>query len=132
MDEVHGNSIACSFNHSRLKAMNEFKTVWYQNTLVSDDSSPQVQQRITRKNGRSFRHKAVHGGRDFAITRGQRKIKSTVMVRGATIGAGVTATGALGTGVRVGGRIGLRFIPILGWALLAYDLYTLGSYLMED
>ena len=54
------------------------------------------------------------------------------MVRGATIGAGVTATGALGTGVRVGGRIGLRFIPILGWALLAYDLYTLGSYLMED
>ena len=112
--------------------LNEFKSAWYQNTMISDGTSPLVKHRIATKGGTTFSERARHGGTEFAITRGKRKIKSTVMVRGATVAAGVTATGSIGVGVRVGGRVALRFVPILGWALLAYDLYTLGTYLMED
>lgn len=39
--------------------------------------------------------------------------------------------GRLGIGLRVGGRIGLRVIPVVGAAMLAYDLYRAYEYLTE-
>ena len=40
--------------------------------------------------------------------------------------------GAAGAALRIGGRVGLRAIPIVGAAMLAYDLYQFGSWLLED
>lgn len=39
--------------------------------------------------------------------------------------------GKLGIGLRVTGRIGTRAIPIVGTAMLAYDLYRAYEYLTE-
>ena len=39
--------------------------------------------------------------------------------------------GKVGIGLRVGGRIGTRLIPIVGTAMLAYDLYRAYEYLTE-
>ena len=39
--------------------------------------------------------------------------------------------GRIGIGLRVGGRIGLRAIPVVGAAMLAYDLYQAYEYLTE-
>lgn len=39
--------------------------------------------------------------------------------------------GKLGIGLRVTGRIGVRAIPIVGTAMLAYDLYRAYEYLTE-
>lgn len=39
--------------------------------------------------------------------------------------------GKLGIGLRVTGRIGTRLIPIVGTAMLAYDLYRAYEYLTE-
>lgn len=39
--------------------------------------------------------------------------------------------GRIGIGLRVGGRIGLRVVPVVGAALLAYDLYQAYQYLTD-
>lgn len=39
--------------------------------------------------------------------------------------------GRIGIGLRVGGRIGTRLIPIVGTAMLAYDVYQAYQYLTE-
>jgi hypothetical protein len=39
--------------------------------------------------------------------------------------------GKLGIGLRVTGRVGVRVIPIVGTAMLAYDLYRAYEYLTE-
>ena len=39
--------------------------------------------------------------------------------------------GKVGIGLRVGGRIGTRLIPIVGTAMIAYDLYRAYEYLTE-
>ena len=39
--------------------------------------------------------------------------------------------GNLGVALRVGGRVGIRVVPIVGAAMLAYDIYKLGEYLLD-
>lgn len=31
-----------------------------------------------------------------------------------------------------GAKLGLRFVPVVGYALLAYDVYRLGKWILED
>lgn len=40
-------------------------------------------------------------------------------------------TGGVGAAIRVTGRIGIRAVPVVGAAMLAYDLYKLGKYVMD-
>ena len=75
---------------------------------------------------------------DFAETRAQRKaVRATVGRTLTTIGArsvalyAVTGSGMGLVGMRVA-TVGLRVVPILGWALLAYDVWTLGNALFGD
>ena len=60
--------------------------------------------------------------------------------RDVALGAGMMAsryaaksqlTGSLGVALRVGGRVGLRVIPVVGVALFAYDMYQFGKWLAE-
>ena len=74
----------------------------------------------------------MKGGTAFVETRAKRKVASMVATRALTSMASMSATGALTAGVGIGARVGLRFVPIVGWAMLAYDLYNLGVYLSED
>lgn len=61
-------------------------------------------------------------------------------VEGAVATAGVYALqgaaksqmkGKIGMGLRVGGRIGLRAVPVIGVAMIAYDAYNLVKYLHD-
>jgi len=45
-----------------------------------------------------------------------------------------TARGVLTKGryLRFAGKMGARFVPGLGWALLAYDVYTVANMILDD
>lgn len=40
--------------------------------------------------------------------------------------------GAIGITGRVAGRIGMRLVPVVGWALNAYDAYQVAKYVKEE
>lgn len=63
----------------------------------------------------------------------ERKISSTVSTRMATQAAvrGAAMAGARGTALSITGRVALKTIPVVGWALLAYDVYTVGDALYD-
>jgi len=64
----------------------------------------------------------------FAETRLRRKVSGTILRRGATSLALSTTAHA---GVSLTGRVALRALPVVGWALLAYDVYTVGDALYD-
>jgi len=110
--------------------LNEYKLEWYHNTLGMMPAVPFNVQRKMLPSGSS--KSAAKGVSAFAQTRAKRKVVGKLRSTVAKKAVQSTVTGAVGVGVRVGGRVGLRFIPVVGWALLAYDVYTLGKYLLED
>lgn len=68
-----------------------------------------------------------------------RKMRKDI-VEGAVATAGVYALqgaaksqmkGKLGMGLRVGGRLGLRAVPVVGAAMIAYDVYGLIKHLHD-
>lgn len=73
-----------------------------------------------------FTPEQVETMRQFVGTRVKRSANRAVATTVAT-GALEYATGAGITWLGYGARGALRFIPILGWGLLAYDLYNLGE-----
>ena len=110
--------------------MNEYKRAWYANTLVG------VQEHPKKKRVRSSKKKDGFG-KEF-----QRHLKQDVQraaIQGglhigrqlSRVAARSTMTGALGTTVRISGRVGMRVIPVVGYALLAYDLYQFGKWASE-
>ena len=70
----------------------------------------------------SSRTEEIEAVADFLETRAGRRIKSSV------IGAGASAlVSSPYRFVRFGAKGSLRMIPVVGWVLLAYDLYGLGE-----
>ncbi len=68
------------------------------------------------------RSEEIEAVADFLETRTGRKIQSRV------IGAGASALlSSPYRFVRFGAKGAVRMIPVVGWALLAYDLYGLGE-----
>jgi hypothetical protein len=114
--------------------MNEYKAAWYRHIAEPTPLHPIVRKRIQRMDrGKPYSvRRSMKGGSAFVETRAKRKATSLVMTRALTKMSTIAATGALTSGVGIGARLGLRFLPVVGWGMLAYDLYTLGSYLMED
>jgi hypothetical protein len=113
--------------------MNEYKAAWYTSTLVGVQEHPRKKKQISSKKQKrsdgfakefgehlkqDVRRAAVAGGLHIARQL-SRAAASTAM------------TGTLGTTVRVGGRVGMRVIPVVGYALLAYDLYQFGKWASE-
>jgi hypothetical protein len=75
---------------------------------------------------------------DFAESRAQGKVKQAARRRvltavGTRAAARYAITGSAGAmlGMRVA-SLGLRVVPIVGWAMLAYDIWTLGDALFGD
>lgn len=63
---------------------------------------------------------------DFAVTRMNRKVSSRISMHMATSFAMSQAPKLALTG-----RVACRAIPVVGWALLAYDIYTVGDALYD-
>lgn len=111
--------------------MNPYKSAWYANTLeiipepvAKDIIKRSGLQEGESKSGTKLLHQA---GTNYA---------QQAALGALYVAAGHAATsqivGKAGIALRVGGRIGLRVIPIVGAVLLVYDIYQLGKYLLED
>ena len=115
---------------SRLgERMNPYKAAWYAHTLVEVPERPVPEQRRNKDRVRN----EMTGYIQKEVTRN--------MVSGAALGGLATAAthaaqsqiaGRVGVTLRVGGRIGLRVIPVVGVALLAYDLYQFGKWVTQE
>lgn len=118
----------------QLVEMNEFKAAWYANTLVGVQENPAKKRKtVARKQSKmgTFRKELI----DHQKAEAKRGLVRGGLIAGkyaSAYAARSTATGALGTALRVGGRVGLRVIPIVGYAIIAYDVYQFGKWVMED
>jgi hypothetical protein len=89
-----------------------------------------LQQRVMQ----GKKAKRSMSGRDVAEVAARQKAQGLIL-KGAHQGAKYAARsqmkGYAGVALRVTGRIGLRAIPVVGAAMLAYDLYQAYEYLTE-
>ena len=76
---------------------------------------------------------SITAGRAFDIAAKQKA--QAIIVKGAheafKYAAKSQVKGSVGVALRVGGRVGLRAVPVVGMAMLAYDLYKLGEYILD-
>ena len=109
--------------------MNEYKQAWYTSTLIDVPEHPRKMMKSAKQ---------MDG---FVKLSSYGKQKMTSAATGAGMAIGMQAakyaarsqlTGTLGVSLRVGGRVGLRVIPVVGVALLAYDLYQFGKWVTQD
>ena len=115
--------------------MNEYKAAWYANTLVGIQENP-----AKRRKEASSRKRSKTGTFRKELMEHQKREAQRGLIRGGLIAgkyasayaARSTATGAIGTTLRVGGRVGLRVIPLVGYAILAYDVYQFAKWVMDD
>lgn len=110
-------------------AMNSYKQAWYSNTLVGVSEAPKSER--MRRVARRGLSKQVQRDND-AVGRLTRETGLTLAYEVAKHASKTTMTGQLGTAVRMGGRVGVRIIPIVGYAMLAYDVYQFGKWMMEE
>ena len=130
MDEMDGLSAAYAIDHYRVNTLNPYKRAWYlASTPVRHERKVQLEKK-SKRNQKSFGQE-VKG-----------HLKQDIQRAGVHAGLGAAGlalryaarsqvTGTLGVGLRVGGRIGLRVVPVVGAALVAYDLYQFGKWLAE-
>jgi hypothetical protein len=110
--------------------MNEYKQAWYANTLVGIQEAPEKKKRVSSKKSGGF-------GKEFKshlkqdVKRGAYAVAMGIGMQASKYAARSQLTGALGVSLRVGGRVGLRVIPVVGMALMAYDLYQFGKWASE-
>ena len=109
--------------------MNEYKQAWYANTLVATTEAPKP-ERIRKVVRRSLTRKA-RADTD-GIGRLARETGLTLANEVAHRASKTAMTGTVGTAVRMGGRVGVRVIPVIGYALLAYDIYQIGRWIVEE
>jgi hypothetical protein len=131
MDEMDGDCRAYPEYYDWVNPLNEYKRAWY---LAS---TPVTHERIVRPGAKTTSSNKKSFGNEFS-----KHIKEDIRrgaIRGGLAGIGLASryaarsqiTGALGVGLRVGGRIGLRVVPVVGATLLVYDLYQFGKWLAE-
>ena len=130
MDEIHGYCRAYTDCHRWLISMNEYKQAWYANTLVGVQEHPGKKKQLSsnKKDGFVTEFKG-HLKQD--VKRGAYAAGLAIGMQASKYAARSQLTGAVGVSLRVGGRVGLRVIPVVGYAIIAYDLYQFGKWLSE-
>ena len=109
--------------------MNEYKQAWYANTLVGIQEHPAKKKRLSSKRDgfvTEFKGHVKQEARRGAVAAGM-----AIGMQASKYAARSQLTGALGVSLRTGGRVGLRVIPVVGYAILAYDLYQFGKWASE-
>ena len=129
MDEMDGHSRAHAIDYYRVNTLNPYKRAWYLAcTPGAHERTVSAAKPADKRSDLEKRTRSKGAG----IVRQE--------MTQAALGAGMIAsryaavsglTGNLGVGIRIGGRIGLRVIPVVGAALIAYDLYQFGKWLAE-
>jgi hypothetical protein len=105
--------------------VNEYKRAWYLAT------TPVPGRRIVPGEDYQVKSSSRDSYGSSYITRKKQQAGMAVGYQVAKYAARSQVAGRVGIALRVGGRIGLRVIPVVGVALLAYDLYQFGKYLAE-
>ena len=110
--------------------VNAYKEAWLAESLY-DYSQKRT---IAKKVAKAQKKRGQLSVRDVANVATKQKAQG-IMLKGAHQAAKYAARsqmkGTVGIALRVGGRIGLRLVPGVGAAMLAYDLYQLGEYLLD-
>lgn len=99
---------------------------WIGNTPYSEYGAGWVAATHVRKNSSG----PIKPLAQFVETRMRRKVSGMVNRRLATKMTLMTAN-RIPIAVSLTGRVALRVLPVVGWALLAYDLYTVGDALHD-
>lgn len=113
--------------------MNEYKRAW-----LSKQASTYTQRRQLAVQRQQMQKKQAKPGSAMR----SRLLEETVKQKGqkvilgavkevSEVAAKSAMKGTAGTVVRFGGRVGLRAVPIVGAAMIAYDLYRLVDHLAE-
>ena len=110
--------------------MNEYKQAWYANVLVGIQEHPGKKKRLSSKKKDGFVNE-FKGHLKQEVKRGAYAAGLAIGMQASKYAARSQLTGAVGVSLRVGGRVGLRVIPVVGYAILAYDLYQFGKWASE-
>lgn len=66
----------------------------------------------------------------------EKQAKQEAALRGAKTASRYMARnqvrGAIGIAGRTAGRVGMRLVPVVGWAMNAYDAYQVAKYVKEE
>ena len=110
--------------------VNSYKEAWLANTMLDYSASRPLQRAVMQDKKKRKQITA----RDATAIAARQKATGLVLKGSHELlkhAAQSQIKGRLGIGLRVGGRIGLRVIPVVGAAMLAYDLYQAYEYLTE-
>ena len=113
--------------------MNAYKLAWLQEQAVGYGQGRAIQRMRPKTKKKGGRTRATGPG--VLSIAARQKAEGMVMSGGYQLAKHASQTqiaGRAGMALRMGGRIGVRVIPIVGAAMLAYDLYQFGSWLLED
>ena len=112
--------------------MNAYKLAWLQEQAVSYGQNRAIQRFRPKEKGSN---KKKLTGSQVVNVAARQKAEGMVISGGYQLAKHASQSmmkGRAGMALRMGGRIGVRVIPIVGAAMLAYDLYQFGSWLLED
>ena len=110
--------------------MNEYKQAWYANTLVGVQEHPRKKKQIASSKKDGF-VKEFKGHLKQDVKRAGYAAALGIGMQASKYAARSQLTGAIGVTLRTGGRVGLRVIPVVGYAIIAYDLYQFGKWASE-
>jgi hypothetical protein len=130
MDEMDGNCRAYSVDYDRVNTLNQYKRAWHLACTPGAHERTTPPEKVEKKGRESF-GKQVRKHIKQDIQRGAIHTGLGALGLASRYAAKSQVTGTLGVGLRVGGRIGLRVVPVVGAAIVAYDLYQFGKWLAE-
>lgn len=111
-------------------SLNPYKEAWLSNSMMEYAASRPLQRQMVQSKKRQKRITPQQATQVVA----RQKAEATLMKGAHSLAKHAAQSqikGKLGIGLRVTGRIGTRLIPIVGTAMLAYDLYRAYEYLTE-
>ena len=110
--------------------VNEYKQAWLDKSMRQYAVNRPLQKSVMQQRRSSGRITGTQAANVVA----RQKAQASMLKGGHVLmkhAAQSQIKGKLGIGLRVGGRVGLRVIPIVGAAMLAYDIYRAYEFLTE-
>lgn len=113
-----------NFRIAAADSLYDYLTKGSTSTPLSPSLPPTVNQRLLSSVDENWRHEAEAVG-DFLRTRAGRRIDRAIVSSALYL-----ASETPWRYIRFGSKLGARLVPVIGWGLLAYDLYVLGDELI--
>ena len=110
--------------------MNSYKAAWYAQQQVGMQERPPARQQA-RRESRAQNGVVPRKQQNWAVRQMGQDLALGALHAASRQAAQSQIAGRLGVALRVGGRIGVRAVPILGTALLLYDLYQVYGHISD-